>query len=200
MKDRQRFLRVVLTTVASVLLSVLVVFALVNAQSKLTATTVEVGGSIVTKGAAVISAVEDSNKPVGLVVPFGKVGIGYGAADQGDPQHTLDVRGDINFTGTLFKNGVEFVGEGVKKNNGDSCADPKAAVIAKKWFRPRVDNHPSCSAFGNSCISEINEWRLGSDPGLSSCQYWVNPDPPNPLNCQAVEQLPSVTQVACIGD
>lgn len=33
------------------------------------------------------------------------------------PVHELDVTGDINFTGTLYKNGVEFTGSGGTNND-----------------------------------------------------------------------------------
>jgi hypothetical protein len=44
-----------------------------------------------------------------MIDPTGNVGIGTDT-----PAHTLDVTGDINFTGSLLSNGVAFIGDGSK--------------------------------------------------------------------------------------
>ncbi len=107
--EKNRKFRLIFTTAASVLFSILVVFVAVNAKSFIKGPGVQ-GPALRVEGGATINALTPP-APTGLTVQ-GNVGIGSKFFVQGGavPAYDLDVDGDINVTGKFLKNGVEFLG------------------------------------------------------------------------------------------
>ncbi len=141
MEGRHRFLRIILTVSVSVLFSILVVFAVVQAQSYLRgpqsdplAPALKVEGRAETEGGVYFNSA-GSTDSTGLLV-LGKVGIGLGFNEV--PQADLDVDGWVRASGARFDTVMvdgrwpTFVVEkysGLAQSNGNN--DPVRACSSK---------------------------------------------------------------------
>lgn len=221
MKDNQKLLRIILTTSASVLFSVLVVFVVVDAASRLTP------GSLVVEGVAgtwygVAINTGGTDISTGLKVK-GRTGLGpkfFVGTVPPNPTETLEIDGTVRAT-TFLGDGSQLTGlpsggiPALKQVSSSVCASGEVLIARKIESRTcagTVDTNPP--------NSQVPPSRFSCDPTTCTANggFWQAPTATVPRcfyedvfydlttqqvdACEYIQQTcnASVTEVVCVGD